>query len=44
MNRRQFLATTAAGRQGYELLDVAPATAVAIADEIQPGLLTPFLR
>jgi putative membrane protein len=36
-------ATTAAGRQGYQLLDVAPATAVAIADEVQPGLLTPFL-
>jgi putative membrane protein len=36
-------ATTAAGRQGYQLLDVAPSTAVAIADEIQPGVLTPFL-
>jgi putative membrane protein len=36
-------ATTAAGRQGYQLLDVTPATAVAIADEVQPGLLTPFL-
>ena len=36
-------ATTAAGRQGYQLLDVSPATAVAIADEVQPGLLTPFL-
>ena len=36
-------ANTAAGRQGYPLLDVTPATAVAIADEVQPGLLTPFL-
>jgi putative membrane protein len=36
-------ATTAAGRQGYELPDVDPAAAVAIAHEVLPGLLTPFL-
>jgi putative membrane protein len=36
-------ATTAAGRQRYELLDVRGGTAVAIADAIMPGLITPFL-
>jgi putative membrane protein len=36
-------ATTAAGRQGYSLPDVDSATAVGIAHEVLPGLLTPFL-
>jgi putative membrane protein len=36
-------ATTAAGRQRYELMDVRRGTAVAIADAIMPGLITPFL-
>ena len=36
-------ATTAAGRQGYALPDVDSATAVAIAHDVLPGLLTPFL-
>jgi putative membrane protein len=36
-------ATTAAGRQGYELPDVDGATAAAIADEVLPNLITPFL-
>jgi putative membrane protein len=36
-------ATTAAGRQHYELQDVGAGEAVAIADEIMPGILTPFL-
>jgi putative membrane protein len=38
-----LIATTAAGRQRYELLDVEPAEAVALADAAVPGLLTPFL-
>jgi putative membrane protein len=38
-----LIATTAAGRQHYELLDVTTGTAVSLADEILPGLLTPFL-
>jgi len=37
-------ATTAAGQQSYEILDVPEATAIALADEAVPGLLTPFLR
>ncbi len=36
-------ATTAAGRQRYELQDVGAGEAVAIADEIMPGILTPLL-
>jgi putative membrane protein len=36
-------ATTAAGRQRYELLDVRDTDAVAIADRVLPGVLTPFL-
>ena len=39
-----LVATTAAGRQGYELQDVEPAEAVRVAEEAVPGLLTPFLR
>jgi putative membrane protein len=39
-----LVATTAAGRQGYALLDVEPAEAVRVAEEAVPGLLTPFLR
>lgn len=35
-------ATTAGGREGYDLLDVEPGVAVAVADEVLPGLLTPF--
>lgn len=35
-------ATTAGGREGYDVLDVAPPTAVALADELLPGLLAPF--
>ena len=36
-------ATTAAGRQRYAVTDAPAATALAVADEITPGLLTPFL-
>jgi putative membrane protein len=36
-------ATTAAGRQRYELLDVRAGTAVAIANQALPGILNPFL-
>jgi putative membrane protein len=36
-------ATTAAGKQKYEILDVEPTEAVAIAEAATPGLLTPFL-
>ncbi|HEY1488737.1 MAG TPA: PH domain-containing protein [Micromonosporaceae bacterium] len=36
-------ATTAAGRGGYEILDVTPAVGIALADAATPGLLTPFL-
>lgn len=36
-------ATTAAGKQAYEILDVDPAVAIAVADRATPGLLTPFL-
>lgn len=39
-----LIATTAAGRQRYELLDVGPAEALALADAAVPGLLTPFLQ
>ena len=37
-------ATTAAGRQGYPVLDVATAEAVALADAVTPRLLTQFRR
>jgi putative membrane protein len=36
-------ATTAAGRQGYPIADLAPAVAVRLADETVPGLLSGFL-
>jgi putative membrane protein len=36
-------ATTAAGRQHYEVPDVELATAIRLADDTTPGLLTPFL-
>ncbi len=36
-------ATTAAGRQHYEVLDIELGTAVGLADAATPGLLTPFL-
>jgi putative membrane protein len=35
-------ATTAAGRQGYSVVDVDPAEALEVADEITPGLLDQF--
>jgi putative membrane protein len=38
-----LVATTAAGRQQYEVQDVGLAEAVRVADEALPGLLTPFL-
>lgn len=34
--------TTAGGREGYDVLDVDPAVAVAVAEQAVPGLLTPF--
>lgn len=37
-------ATTAAGKQHYAVADVEFGTAVRLADEALPGLLTPFLR
>jgi putative membrane protein len=37
-------ATTAAGKQSYEILDVDQARAIAFADRVTPGLLTPFLH
>jgi putative membrane protein len=37
-------ATTAAGQQSYEILDVPEATAVALADAAVPGLVSQFLR
>jgi putative membrane protein len=36
-------ATTAAGRQRYELIDVTYPEAVAVADQVLPGILTPFI-
>jgi putative membrane protein len=39
-----LVATTAAGRQRYELQDVEPEEAIRVAEEALPGLLTPFLR
>ncbi|MET9020185.1 PH domain-containing protein [Actinopolymorpha sp. NPDC004070] len=38
-----LVATTAAGRQHYEIPDVDTAEAVRVADAAVPGLLTPFL-
>lgn len=35
-------ATTAGGREGYGVLDVGPAVAVALVEDAVPGLLTPF--
>jgi putative membrane protein len=35
-------ATTAAGRQGYQVQDVAEPDAVALADTLVPGLLDEF--
>lgn len=37
-------ATTAAGQQSYEILDVPEATAVALADAAVPGLVSQFVR
>jgi putative membrane protein len=37
-------ATTAAGRQRYEVPDVPSAEALRLADAATPGLLTPFLE
>jgi putative membrane protein len=37
-------ATTAAGQQSYEILDVPEATAIALADEAVPGLVSQFVR
>lgn len=36
-------ATTAGGREGYDVLDVDEAAAIGLAEEVAPGLLTPFL-
>ncbi len=38
-----LVATTAAGRQHYDVLDLAQADAIALADAATPGLLSPFL-
>jgi putative membrane protein len=38
-----LIATTAAGRQHYDVLDLAQSDAIALADAATPGLLTPFL-
>jgi putative membrane protein len=35
-------ATTAAGRQGYPIVDVTPAEALRFADAVRPGLLDQF--
>ena len=37
-------ATTAAGKQSYQVLDVPLGDAVRLADQVIPGLLTPFLE
>jgi putative membrane protein len=37
------IATTAAGRQHYSLLDVPVELSVPVVDEATPGLLDPFL-
>jgi putative membrane protein len=39
-----LVATTAAGQQSYEILDVPEAVAVALADVAVPGLLTDFVE
>lgn len=38
-----LVATTAAGAQAYAAIDIPEATAIALADETVPGLVTPFL-
>jgi len=38
-----LIATTAAGRQHYDVLDISQPAAIALADAATPGLLTPFL-
>jgi putative membrane protein len=38
-----LVATTAAGRQGYRVLDVPEGEALAVATSVVPGLLEPFL-
>jgi putative membrane protein len=38
-----LVATSAAGRQRFDVFDVPAAEAVALADRLTPGLLTPFL-
>jgi putative membrane protein len=38
-----LVATTAAGRQHYDVQDVDPAEALAVAETLVPGLLEPFL-
>ncbi|MCW2817522.1 MAG: hypothetical protein JWR42_309, partial [Marmoricola sp.] len=38
-----LVATTAAGRQAYTVLDVPLATAVALAHDATPELLAPFV-
>jgi putative membrane protein len=38
-----LIATSAAGRQHYDVLDLAQPDAIALADAATPGLLTPFL-
>jgi putative membrane protein len=38
-----LVATTAAGRQHYDVIDIAQPAATALADAATPGLLTPFL-
>ena len=39
-----LVATTAAGRQAFDVVDVPEPVAIALADAATPGLLTPFLR
>jgi putative membrane protein len=38
-----LIATTAAGRQHYDVIDIARSDAIALADAATPGLLAPFL-
>jgi putative membrane protein len=39
-----LIATTAAGHQHYEIVDVELAEALRVADQALPGLVTPFLN
>ena len=39
-----LIATTAAGRQAYQLQDLSLIEAVRVAEEARPGLLSPFLE